>query len=108
MTDNGISSIAAWQKLGEPGRPIYRILPEPKVMAGVKRIDVTFAESGTIVITVETEEGTMAANLNMWTGESTMILISNIPESADIGYIVDCVKRLASDEVVIQQIPDVR
>jgi len=29
------------------------------------------------------------------------LLISNIPDGADMGYIVDCVKRIASDEVSI-------
>ena len=56
--------MTAWQKLGERGNRTYRRLLEPKVMAGVKRIDVMYIESGTIIITVETEEGTMAVNLN--------------------------------------------
>lgn len=52
-----------WKKIGDPDRPIYRTLQDPKAMHGVKRIDVTYLESGTMVITVETEEGTMAVNL---------------------------------------------
>ena len=35
------------------------------------------------------------------------ILISNIPDSADIGYVVDCIKGIASDEVIIEQLPDI-
>ena len=53
-----------WKKIGDPERPIYRTLQDSKAMYGVKRIDVTYLESGTIIITVETEEGTMAVNLH--------------------------------------------
>lgn len=56
--------MTAWKKLGDPDRPIYRRELDPKVMAGVKRIDVGFLDGGTINITVETEEGTMATNLH--------------------------------------------
>jgi len=56
--------MTTWQKLSECGNRIYRRLLNPKVMAGVKRIDVMYTEGGTIIITVETEEGTMAVNLN--------------------------------------------
>ena len=56
--------MTAWQKLDEHGNRIYRRLLDPKVMAGIKRIDVSYIEGGTIIITVETEEGTMAVNLN--------------------------------------------
>lgn len=56
--------MTAWQKLDEHGNRIYRRLLDSKAMAGVKRIDVSYIEGGTIIITVETEEGTMAVNLN--------------------------------------------
>ena len=56
--------MTAWQKLGEPETRIYRRLIDAKVMAGVKRIDVIYMECGTLIITVETEQGTMAVNLN--------------------------------------------
>ena len=35
------------------------------------------------------------------------LLISNLPDGADIGYVVDCIKRIASDEVDIRQLPDI-
>lgn len=35
------------------------------------------------------------------------LLISNIPEGADMGYIIDGIKRIASDEVDIRQIPEI-
>lgn len=57
----------AWQKLGESGEPggfIFRRHLDPKAMYGVKRIDVTYSDKGTLIITVETEEGTMAVNLH--------------------------------------------
>ena len=56
--------MTAWQKLGDPERSIYRTLQDPKVMFGVKRIDVLPRENGTIIVTVETEEGTMAVDLH--------------------------------------------
>jgi hypothetical protein len=52
-----------WKKLGDPERPIYRTLQDPKVMFGVKRIDVLPRKNGAITVTVETEEGTMAMSL---------------------------------------------
>ena len=57
--------MTAWQKLGDPDRPIYRRMLDPKAMFGVKRIDVTYSDEGTLIITVETEEGTMAVDLHM-------------------------------------------
>ena len=56
--------MTAWQKLGERGNQTYRRHLDPSAMFGVKRIDVTYLESGTISITIETEEGTMAVNLH--------------------------------------------
>lgn len=59
--------MTAWQKLGERGGPngfIFRRHLDPKAMFGVKRIDVGFLDGGTISITIETEEGTMATNLH--------------------------------------------
>jgi hypothetical protein len=53
-----------WKKIGDPERPIYRTTQDSKAMFGVKRIDVTCLENRTLIITVETEEGTMAVNLN--------------------------------------------
>ena len=57
--------MTTWQKLGDPERPIYRTLQDPKVMFGVKRIDVSPRENGTIIVMVETEEGMMAVDLHM-------------------------------------------
>ncbi len=56
--------MTAWQKLGDPDRPMYRRTLDPKAMYGVKRIDVTHSDGGTLIITVETMEGTMAADLH--------------------------------------------
>lgn len=56
--------MTVWQKLGNLDRPIYRRILDPKTMYGVKRIDVTHSEKGTLIITVETEEGVMAVNLH--------------------------------------------
>jgi hypothetical protein len=57
--------MTTWQKLGDTERPIYRTMQDPRVMFGVKRIDVSPRENGTIIVTVETEEGTMAVDLHM-------------------------------------------
>ena len=56
--------MTAWKKVGDPDRPIYRRTLDPKAMYGVKRIDLSYLKSGTIIITVETEEGTMAVDLH--------------------------------------------
>lgn len=56
--------MTAWQKLGDPDKPIYRRTLDPTKMAGVKRIDVTYSTKGTLIITVETTEGTMATDLH--------------------------------------------
>jgi hypothetical protein len=56
--------MTAWQKLGERGDRIYRRILDSKEMYGVKRIDVTYMEGGTIIITVETEKGVIAVNLH--------------------------------------------
>ena len=55
--------MTAWQKLGDPDRPMYRRTLDPKAMYGVKRIDVTHSDEGTLIITVETMEGTMSTML---------------------------------------------
>lgn len=34
------------------------------------------------------------------------LLISNIPDGADISYIIDCIHRAASDDITIEQVPD--
>jgi len=34
------------------------------------------------------------------------LLVSNIPDGADIGYIIDCFKRAASDDIVVEQVPE--
>jgi hypothetical protein len=34
------------------------------------------------------------------------LLISNIPDGADIGYIIDCIHRVTSDEIDVQQLED--
>ena len=34
------------------------------------------------------------------------LLISNIPDDADFGYIIDCIHRATSADVKIQQLPD--
>lgn len=34
------------------------------------------------------------------------LLISNIPDSADMGYIVDGLYRLASDDIKVEQVPE--
>ncbi len=56
--------MTAWKKLGDPDRPIYRRTLDPAKMFGVKRIDVTYSTKGTLIITVETEEGVMATDLH--------------------------------------------
>jgi len=35
------------------------------------------------------------------------LLISNIPDDADFGYIIECIHRVTSNEVCITQLPDV-
>ncbi len=55
--------MTAWQKLGHISKPIYRRTLDPKAMYGVKRIDVTYSDEGTLIISVETEEGTMSTML---------------------------------------------
>lgn len=35
------------------------------------------------------------------------LLISNIPDSADIGYIIDCVHRVTSDDIEVQQLIEI-
>ena len=56
--------MTAWKKVGDPDRPIYRRTLDPKAMYGVKRIDVTYSDEGTLIITVETEDGTMSTDLH--------------------------------------------
>jgi hypothetical protein len=56
--------MTAWQKLGDPDMPTYRRTLDPKAMYGVKRIDVTHSVEGTLIISVETEEGTMSTDLH--------------------------------------------
>ena len=56
--------MTAWQKLGHISKPTYRRILDPKAMYGVKRIDLSYLKSGTIIITVETEEGAMAVDLH--------------------------------------------
>jgi hypothetical protein len=34
------------------------------------------------------------------------LLISNVPDNADFGYIIECIHRVASVDVNIQQLPD--
>ena len=53
-----------WQKLGGIGQPTYHRELDPKAMFGVKSIDVTFSDEGTLIISVETEEGRMATDLH--------------------------------------------
>ena len=53
-----------WQKTGETGRPTYWRELNSKAMYGVKRIDVTFSDTGTLIISVETEEGRMTTALH--------------------------------------------
>lgn len=56
--------MTAWQKLGHISKPTYRRILDPKAMYGVKHIDVTHSDEGTLIITVETEEGTMTTALH--------------------------------------------
>jgi hypothetical protein len=34
------------------------------------------------------------------------LLISNMPDGADIGYIIDCIHRVTSDKIDVQQLED--
>lgn len=56
--------MTAWQKIGDIGQPTYRRELDSKTMYGVKRIDVTYSEEGTLIISVETEEGRMTTALH--------------------------------------------
>ena len=56
--------MTAWQKLGHISKPTYRRILDPKAMYGVKRIDVTHSDGGTLIITVATLEGAMAVDLH--------------------------------------------
>jgi hypothetical protein len=56
--------MTAWQRIGEIGQPTYRRELDPTAMHGVKRIDVTFSDEGTLIISVETEEGRVTTALH--------------------------------------------
>ena len=41
-----------------------------------------------------------------WWRSKMRILISEIPEGADLKYIVDCIHRITSNDVTVEQIPE--